>query len=45
MSTLRLWLCRLIGHTSYPGTEPSRCLVYHCPRCHRLINGGASAKH
>jgi hypothetical protein len=37
---LRLFLCRIMGHQSYAGTDSRRALVYHCARCHRLIDGG-----
>jgi hypothetical protein len=42
MHAIRLLLCRLIGHCSMPGTDPRRALVYHCARCHRLVDGGMS---
>lgn len=40
MRLLRLWICRIIGHRSYAGTNSRRALVFHCSRCHRLVDGG-----
>lgn len=44
MSALRLLLCRIIGHAALPGTDPRRALIYHCGRCHRLVNGGMALR-
>lgn len=37
---MRRLLCLVFGHSTFAGTDPRRALVFHCPRCRRLVIGG-----
>lgn len=39
LARLRRFVCRVFGHTTFPGTHRERCLYFHCPRCKSLVPG------
>jgi len=42
VNAIRRFVCALLGHASWPGTDPRLAITYHCPRCGRIADGGLS---